>query len=153
MASDAAIAPWSVSDFCPSTWMAVPPLQPHVPAAVWLAFWDVPARLPATAPEPTVLDWLTEPPLPGLSTRTGEASFDAPSCAAADAARAPCAVDASCDAIWIALPEPADCDPCCDVTAPFSAAALEPAVFSCRVEPPFPPLPTRTGDASFDGSA
>ena len=36
-------------------------------------------------------------------------------CAAADAASAPCAVDASCDAIWIALPVPADCDPCCEV--------------------------------------
>src|SRR4029078_8370570 len=48
MASDAAIAPWSGSDFCPSPWMPVP-LQPHVPAAVWFAFCLVPARLPAMA--------------------------------------------------------------------------------------------------------
>src|SRR3954466_5705036 len=133
--------------------MPVPPRRACSPAAVWLPFCDVPARFPATALEPTALDCVTEPPLPGLATRTGDASFDAPCCAAADAARAPCAVDASCDAIWIALPEPAACDPCCEVAAPFSAAALEPTVLSCRTEPSFPPLPTRTGDASFDGCA
>src|SRR3954468_8667132 len=111
------------------------------PAAVWLPFCDVPARFPATALEPTALDCETEPPLPGLLTRTGDASFDAPFCTAADAARAPCAVDASCVAIWIALPEPADCEPCCEVPAPLSAVPVEPAAFCCCTAPPFPPLP------------
>ena len=142
----------SVSDFCPSTWMAVP-LHPQPPAAVWLAFWVVPARLPATALEER--RWTARP------------SRRCRCCHADRRGVVRCAVlqrqptrrvrpgggrvlrrdlDRDC-------PCQRTCDPCCVVDAALIAAACEPATFCCWTAPPFPPLPTRTGDASFDGSA
>src|SRR6476646_2860240 len=103
-APDNAIAAWSVPACWPSTWMPRPP-QPHLlPATVWFPVWFVVAALLAFATDDAVFDCLTEPPLPGLSTRTGDASFDAPICFAKDAASAPCSVLASCPAIWMPLP-------------------------------------------------
>src|SRR3954453_4117832 len=95
--------------------MPSPVPQPHdAPAWDWCAFWVVVASLPARADDAALFDWLTLPSEPGLSTRTGDASFDGSTWAASDAARAPCSVPAAWFACWMAVPPqqppPCDCD-------------------------------------------
>jgi len=108
----------------------------------------VPLELPATADDPAAFAWYTDPPPPGLSTRTGDASLLAPNCAASEAATASCSVEACCPSTWIWRPLPAsDCEPFCLVAAPFSAAADERASFACDVVPSSPELPTLVGEA------
>ena len=75
-----------------------------------------------------MFDCVTEPPPPGLQTRTGEASFDGPNCAAREAARASCSVAACWPSTWI--PEPVSlCVPSCVVAARLPAVAEESALF------------------------
>ena len=92
--------------------------------------------------------WLTEPPPPGLLTRTGEASFDAPNCAASDAAKEACPVFASWPSTWIAGPA-ASCEASCFVEALLPEVADEPTVFDCVTLPSEPGLHTRTGEATL----
>ena len=139
-APDSAIAACFVPDFWPSTWMPVPS-QPHdSPALDCVPFCVVPAALPAVAVDAAVFDCLTSPPLPALLTRTGDASFDAPSWNASDAASAPCAVFASCPAIWMPVPAASDCDDCCVVSALLPAVAVDAATLDCSTEPSLPSL-------------
>ena len=107
-AADRAFDSWSVSDFCPSTWIGCHAAAPHC-RRTGCRCCVVSAALPDVAEEPAVFCWLTEPPPPGLLTRTGEAWFDAPNCAASDPAKDPCPVFASWPSTWIAEP-PAACD-------------------------------------------
>ena len=82
------------------------PLQPHeVLPWFWVAVWPVVAALPDVACEPTVLPCVTEPSSPGLRTRTGELTLDAPSWSASERASATWSVPACCSAVW--MPEPA----------------------------------------------
>jgi hypothetical protein len=79
--------------------------------ADWSAWWEL---LPV-ARESTLFDCHTEPPLPGLSTRTGSFTFDAPDghphgerpafCSANDAANAPCELQEDCPSAWIPIPD------------------------------------------------
>ena len=72
-AADRAFASCSVSARWPSTWIgAATALQA---AAYWLPCCAVSAALPDVAEEPALFCWLTEPPPPGLLTRTGEATI------------------------------------------------------------------------------
>src|SRR5262245_17038675 len=129
-------------------WMPDPE-QPHFePYADWSADWPVRLALPANAPDEAEFDCDTEPSPPELPTRTGELSFDAPSCAAIDAAPASCELHAS----WpmACVPEPPDW--CADCTVPFRfpATACDDTSFDCDTEPPPPSLPTRTGLLLFE---
>src|SRR5581483_9158978 len=105
---------------------------------------------PAVAVEPTVFACVTEPPSPGLSTRTGDASFEAPCWSANEPASAPCSVEASCPATWMPVP-PCDCDASCVVVAALPAVAAEFTAFVWDTEPPSPGLSTRIETAVFDG--
>ena len=119
----------------------------------------------------TEFDCDTSPPFPGLSTRTGEAVFDAPTCSAAEPANEPCDVHACWPATWIAGLEVVDGattslrigwlqphEPPCDwfddcvVAAELPEVAVEPTVFACVTEPSSPGLSTRIEPAVFEGS-
>ena len=128
--------------------------------------------LPDVADDPTVFDCETSPPPPGLQTRTGEASFDAPTCSAAEPADEPCFVSACWPATWIAdAPDgayevgtslrigsghphvpPCDCVDDWVVVAELPDVAVEPTVFACDTEPSSPGLSTRIEPAVFEGS-
>src|SRR5256885_1421426 len=73
------------------------PAHPHV-APPWVCdpVCVVEAALPDLADDAALFDWVTSPSEPGLETRTGDASFDAPSWTAADSAAEPCSVSAAC---------------------------------------------------------
>src|SRR5262245_33693387 len=74
---ESAAASCSESADCPMT--CSPPLpQQLLPACSCSAVCSVPFALPADASEDASLDCDTSPPSPGLSTRTGWLSFDAP---------------------------------------------------------------------------
>ena len=81
--------------------------------------------------------WLTEPPPPGLLTRTGEATFEAPNCATREAAKDACPVSASWPMTWIAEPR-ASCLAPCVVDALLPDVADEPTVFDCVTFPSEP---------------
>jgi hypothetical protein len=72
VADEAAIAPWSTSLFWIPDWTAEPvPLHPHgEPLCVCVAVWLTGAVFVAFAVESAVFDCDTDPPFPGLSTRT-----------------------------------------------------------------------------------
>ena len=72
------------------------PLQLHALLWSWSAVWPVVAALPDVACEPALLPCVTEPSLPGLSTRTGRLALDAPACAAAESASESWSVPACC---------------------------------------------------------
>ena len=99
---------------------------------------------------------MTLPSEPGLSTRTGDASFEGLSWAASDAAKAACPVPAAWFACWMAVP-PHPQPPACDCDAPWVVAARLPAfadeaaLFDCVTEPPSPGLKTRIETLLFDG--
>ena len=78
--------------------------QLHALPWSWAAVWPVVAVLPDVACEPALLPCVTEPSLPGLSTRTGRLTLDAPACAASESASASWSVPACCWAVW--MPEP-----------------------------------------------
>src|SRR5207302_9904824 len=98
--------PCSASAACLATWIASL-AQPHGPAdCVCEPDWLVEASLPAVADEAAVFDCVTEPPSPGLSTRTETAVFDGSICLASESAAADWSVCAAWSEVWIAGPEP-----------------------------------------------
>src|SRR4029079_9266636 len=112
-------------------------------------------RLSATASAVTSFDCSTEPLPPGLRTRIGAFSLDAPNWNAAAPASASCRLHA---------PWPATCryeppwpPPVCDwsidasVLLAFSAAATAVVLFDCETSPSLPGLSTRIDSLLFDG--
>ena len=115
----------------------------------------------ASAVDPTVFDWVTDPSLPGLSTRTGEFEFVAPSWVASEPAAATCALPADCFATWMSAgaPQPHRLGPPVGswsdvwlVELEFDASAVDVAVLDWLTAPLDPGLRTRTSRFVFFGS-
>src|SRR6185437_13331645 len=115
----------------------------------------------ASAVEDTSFDCVTDPPFPGLSTRTGMFLFVAPSWEAADSATAPCSFELCCFATWMPIgsePQPQD-SPLRDgswselwsVELSFDAVAVDETEFACFTLPSLPGLRTRTEMFVFVG--
>jgi len=122
-------------------------------------FWVVVALLPALADDAAVLSCDTEPPSPGLSTRTETAVFDGSICVADESAAAPWSVDADWSAVWIGVAElsqPHDdpawvCEPVWLVVDVLPASARDVSVLDCVTEPSLPGLSTRIGTLTLLG--
>jgi hypothetical protein len=100
-----------------------------------------------------LFDCVTEPPPPGLSTRTGAFVFDAPVCVAAERAAAACSLPADCVAVCTPVdpapqhagevPLACACEALWSDEFAFDAFALLSTLFDCETEPSFPGLRTR----------
>src|SRR5579859_5699086 len=125
-------------------WTAEPvPLQPHEePLCVWIEDWLTGAVFVAWADESAAFDWFTEPPLPGLRTRTDVFELLGLSCVADERPSAPWLVSASC--FDDCTPPPPVWEEPCVVVAEFVASACEVASFDCVTLPSLPGLRTRT---------
>ena len=90
-ASEAAPANCRLPASCFATWMSVGLLQPQEPLPA-PCFWSdhclVVSVFDAVAVDESEFDWLTEPSLPPLSTRTELSTFSGSICLAEDAAPA-----------------------------------------------------------------
>src|SRR5204863_317194 len=94
----------------------------------------------------------TEPPFPGLRTRTERLLFSGLICVAEERPIAFCSVSALC-VDDCTPPEPVeDWLAVCVGVAVFVAAAVEAASFDCDTEPSLPGLSTRTEMFWFEGS-
>src|SRR5919198_911861 len=119
-------------------------VHPHgEPTPVWLVVCVTGAVFCALAEDVASFDCDTEPPLPGLRTRTERFEFSGLTWVAEDRPIAFCVVSAFC--VDDCTPEP---PPVCVlpwvVVAVFVALAVEVALFDCDTAPSFPGLRTRT---------
>ena len=113
------------------------------PRPVWLAVWVTGAVFCAFAEESASFDCETEPPFPGLRTRTERFEFSGCTWVAEERATECCDVSAFCVVDWTPEPLPVWELPCV-VGAEFVALAVEDASFDCETAPSSPGLRTRT---------
>src|SRR5262245_22888655 len=160
--SVAAMAPAFCSESADWPMSCSPPL-PHLhllpPVCDWSAAWPVQLTLPADAFDDAVFDCVTEPPSPGLKTRTVTFEFDGFSCFVA--AKAPASWSESADWPMACVPPSPPhlqesppscvCPAVCFVAFRLPASAFDDAAFDCETSPSLPGLRTRTLTFSFDG--
>src|SRR6266508_142145 len=146
VAEDAAFAPCSTLLFWPAACTALPVLaQPQgLPGWLCITDWPTGAVFVAFAEDSASFSCDTEPPLPGLNTRTERFVFSGCTCVAEDAASAPCFVSALCVDDWTPPEPPPVWELPCVVGAELEASADEEASFDCLTLPSFPGLRTRT---------
>jgi hypothetical protein len=98
-----------------------------------------------------LLDWVTEPPDPPLSMRTGELVFCGAICFASENAADPCFVRESCVEDCTPPPPLPVCVEVCVVVAVLPPSARDVALFDWVTGPSLPHEPMRTEVLSFDG--
>ena len=119
-------------------------MHPHEePSPFCVAVCVTGAVFCAFAEDSASFDWDTEPPFPGLRTRTERFEFSGWSCFAEDSAVEPCVVSAVCVDDWTPEPLPVWELPWL-VVAELLASADEEASFDCETAPSSPGLRTRT---------
>jgi hypothetical protein len=129
-ADEAANAPWPISLDCPIACTAgLVLLHPHEePSWFWLVVCVTGAVFFAVAEDSASFDWDTEPPFPGLRTRTERFEFSGLTWVAEERPIAFCVVSALC--VDDCTPEPLPVwELPCVVAAVFDASAVEDASF------------------------